>query len=121
MKEVGENNCVFWSYVYLVNGSPMAEFGVERGLKQGDPLSPFLFLMAVEGLCGLVKKAGFELMSELKVNFLKSKIYGVNVSNDFLDGASDFLYCYSAMIPFKFLGIPIGARWKNNFDKCSAI
>lgn len=60
-------------------------------------------------------------MSELKVNFLKSKIYGVNVSNDFLDGASDFLYCYSAMIPFKFLGIPIGARWKNNFDKCSAI
>lgn len=60
-------------------------------------------------------------MSELKVNFLKSKIYGVNVSNDFLDGASDFLYCYSAMIPFKFLAIPIGARWKNNFDKCSAI
>ncbi|MCH79399.1 cysteine-rich receptor-like protein kinase [Trifolium medium] len=34
----------------LVNGSPTEEFPLERGLRQGDLLSPFLFLLAVEGL-----------------------------------------------------------------------
>ncbi|GKV27293.1 hypothetical protein SLEP1_g36479 [Rubroshorea leprosula] len=41
----------------LVNGSPTEEFMVGKGLRQGDPLSPFLFLMIAEGLHGLVKKA----------------------------------------------------------------
>jgi len=33
----------------LVNGCPTDEFPMERGLRQGDPLCLFLFLMAVEG------------------------------------------------------------------------
>jgi len=39
----------------LVNGSPKDEFPLERGLRQGDPLSPFLFLLATEGLNVLMK------------------------------------------------------------------
>jgi mannosylglycoprotein endo-beta-mannosidase len=38
----------------LINGSPIDDFNVGRGLRQGDPLSPFLFLIAVEGLAGLM-------------------------------------------------------------------
>jgi len=34
----------------LVNGRPTEEFSMGRGLHQGDPLSSFLFLLAVEGL-----------------------------------------------------------------------
>jgi hypothetical protein len=34
----------------LVNGSSMEEFHLRRGVHQRDPLSPFMFLIDVEGL-----------------------------------------------------------------------
>jgi len=34
----------------LVNGCPTNEFNFKKGLRQGDPLSRFLFLLATEGL-----------------------------------------------------------------------
>ncbi|GKV34792.1 hypothetical protein SLEP1_g43134 [Rubroshorea leprosula] len=46
----------------LVNGSPTEEFGMGKGLRQGDPLSPFLFLIVAEGLNGLVRRAEAEGM-----------------------------------------------------------
>ncbi|GKV43653.1 hypothetical protein SLEP1_g50917 [Rubroshorea leprosula] len=41
----------------LVNGSPTEEFQMEKGLRQGDPLASFLFLMIAEALNGLMMKA----------------------------------------------------------------
>jgi hypothetical protein len=52
----------------------------------------------------------FELVSGLKVNFFKSKLYGINLDNDFLRALSAFLHCGVDSIPFKFLGIPVGAN-----------
>jgi len=41
----------------LVNESPTEEFQLKRGLRQGDPLSPFLYLIAVEGLNVMMTEA----------------------------------------------------------------
>jgi hypothetical protein len=41
----------------LVNGSPTEEINIRRGLKQGDPLAPLLFLVVAEGLGGLLRMA----------------------------------------------------------------
>ncbi|GJU12166.1 cysteine-rich receptor-like protein kinase, partial [Tanacetum coccineum] len=41
----------------LVNGSPTVEFKMERGVRQGDPLSPFLYLIAAEGLNVTLREA----------------------------------------------------------------
>lgn len=47
------------SFLVLVNGSPKGFFKRSRGLKQGDPLSPFLFIMVAELLVRMMAKAVF--------------------------------------------------------------
>jgi len=41
----------------LVNGSPTDEFKPRRGLRQGDPLAPLLFVLVAERLTGLMREA----------------------------------------------------------------
>jgi hypothetical protein len=140
----------------LVNGSPTEEICISRGLKQGDPLAPLLFLIVAEGLGALMRTAvergrfqpflvgreglpvsilqyaddtlcigeasvenlwtlkavlrGFEMASGLKVNFWKSGLVGINVTNEFLTMASDFLNCRISDLPFKYLGLPVGGN-----------
>ena len=53
----------------LVNGSPTKEFGISRGLRQGDPLSPMLFNLVAEFLHLLLDKA-------MKLGFFKGLILG---------------------------------------------
>eukprot|EP00253_Pinus_taeda_P004365 PITA_04365 len=43
-------------FFVLVNGSPSKTFNASRGIRQGDPMSPFLFILAVEGLGRFIKQ-----------------------------------------------------------------
>ena len=48
------------SYSILVNEEPHGYIQPSRGLRQGNPLSPYLFLLCAEGLHFLVKKADMD-------------------------------------------------------------
>jgi hypothetical protein len=44
------------SFLVMFSGIPLDEFQTSRGLQQGDLIYPYLFLLVVEGLSGLLKK-----------------------------------------------------------------
>ena len=70
----------------LVNGSPTEEFKPSRGLRQGDPMAPFLFLIVAEGLAGLVRSA-------LRENLLRGvKVGRAEVECCMLQFADDTLF-----------------------------
>ena len=50
--------CVqFVSYAVLLNRQPMGNIKPTKGLRQGDPLSPYLFLLCAMGLQSLIHQA----------------------------------------------------------------
>ena len=57
------------TYRYKINGIPSSRILPNRGLRQGDPLSPYLFILAMESLSYMLKKAEAE-----------GKIHGLKVT-----------------------------------------
>ena len=166
------NSCVMKaSASILINGSPTMPVKLQRGLRQGDPLSPFLFDIVAESLGLLIQKATsmqlwegldvcangqklthlqyaddtilfcppqieqllnvkkmlvlFHQASGLKVNFHKSSILGIHITDSHLQHLASSLLCKQGRFPFVYLGLPIGGNmsriemWNPIIDRIS--
>ena len=65
------------NFALLVNGTPSSFFTTSRGIRQGCPLSPLLFILVIEGLSLLIKDAqkngkitGIKISSQLSFTHL---------------------------------------------------
>ncbi|GJZ71757.1 reverse transcriptase domain, reverse transcriptase zinc-binding domain protein [Tanacetum coccineum] len=164
---VGEVQSAFIKGRYILDGvliaNEMLDFlkrSMQKGiilkwiLKRRDPLSPFLFILAAEGLNAIVNEAMeigifrgvkvgannvmvshlqyaddtiffgdwnrentkslmcilkcFEEVSGLRVNYNKSKLYGIGVSDVDLMDMAGWMRCAVGEFPFTYLGLSIG-------------
>lgn len=138
----------------LLNGVPGKVFHCRRGVRQGDPLSPLLFVLSADLLQSVLNSAkdsnlinlplplpfdsdfpvlqyaddtlifmegdinqlqhlkdilhSFAESTGLKVNFAKSFIAPINVSEERLDTLASVLGCSKQTFPFTYLGLPLG-------------
>lgn len=140
----------------LINGSPTLKFSISKGVRQSDPLSPFLFRIAMEGLkvalksacekalyCGIkIPKEGptishifyaddtiffgewdnmnlknlariltcFQVSSGLKVNFSKSRVFGICTSSLEVKRRAHTLGCLDGVLSSTYLGANMGLK-----------
>ncbi|KAK3188936.1 hypothetical protein Dsin_028497 [Dipteronia sinensis] len=115
----------------LINGSPSKQFPIGRGLRQDDPMSPFLFNLVVEIPSGMLVQARelglirgsifecnkrilrcFRLVCGLKINFHKSCLVRIGKKRCSEEDWAAAFRCASASLPVTYLGLPLGGNSK---------
>jgi len=103
----------------LVNGSPTKEFVPSKGLRQGDPLAPFLFLIVAEGLAGVVRNVVmFDWVESVEVGMNKVKVNMLQYADDtlfFCKATSKSVFCLKSILNF----FELASGLKVNFLKSS--
>jgi hypothetical protein len=81
------------TYSILINGHPYGKIVPFRGIWQGDPLSPYFFILCAEGLSTLLRKAE----REGSISGLPITRGGTKVSHLFFAGDS-LLFCRASIV-----------------------
>ena len=82
------------TYSIRINGRPHGHIVPSRGIRQGDPLSPYLFMLCAEGLSALIKKGVDD-----------GRLEGIAVCR----GGPNYLIYFSQMTA----SFSVGHPWKN--------
>lgn len=86
------------SYSVLINGEPKSFVTPSRGIRQGDPLSSYLFLLCAEGLSSLIKKA----VASQNLHGILSCTNGVCISH-LLFMNDSFIFCQATLKECQYL------------------
>lgn len=82
----------------ILNGSSTPRINIQRGLEHGNPLTPFIFLLVVEGLNDyVVKVEELDLYFRFKVNtfmLLGSYLYNANILFSGRSASREYVYVY---------------------------
>lgn len=81
------------SFSVVINGEAKGPIVPSRGLRQGDPLSPYLFLLCIEGLISLLRAAG-----------LRKDIFGLKICR----GLPMLIICFLRVIVLS----SVELRWR---------
>ncbi|KAJ9536715.1 hypothetical protein OSB04_un000100 [Centaurea solstitialis] len=122
------------SYSVVVNGEPKGFFHGKRGIRQGDPLSPYLFTIVMEGFSMLFRQCIEEASAfgyhygceEFDVthlcfaddlfvftrapNLQKSDIFFANVPPDVRLAIRECLPFRAGTFPIRYLGVPLSPK-----------
>jgi hypothetical protein len=107
------------SYSVVINGNPVGHIRPTRGIKQGDPISPYLFLLRAKALSALLSKA----VHSGTITGIPTSPKGFRISHlFFVDGS--LLFCRTNSVEWRRSIIILwiyeaGSGQKLNLDKTS--